>query len=304
MIHQHVLFFFIDGVGLAPASPTNPLSQRIMPFLESLLGGPFTSEQIQKRPGILLKGIDATMGVAGLPQSGTGHVALFGGFNAAQQIGHHQPHSPPTILHAQLAANNIFRRVQAIGGSCTHANPFGPRYWEALENRKLRRSASVIAAMSAELPLRGLEEYRANQAVAWDLVGDVLRLREDPSMPERSPEEGGQILARLCKDYNFVLYEYFLTDLAGHGRMPQSDEQAMTMLDSCIKAFLESKSANTSLVISSDHGNLEDRSTRVHTRNPVPLLVIGPAAELFEQVEDITQIADTIIEVMQTPLSS
>jgi 2,3-bisphosphoglycerate-independent phosphoglycerate mutase len=304
MIHQHVLFFFIDGVGLAPASPTNPLSQRIMPFLESLLGGPFTSEQTQARPDLLLKGIDATMGIAGLPQSGTGHVALFGGFNAAQQIGHHQPHSPPTTLHAQLAANNIFRRVQEIGGTCTHANPFGPRYWEALQGRKVRRSASVIAAMGAELPLRGLEEYRADQAVAWDLVGDILRLREDPSMPERTPEEGGQILARLSSDYDFVLYEYFLTDLAGHGRMPQSDEQAMTMLDSCIKAFLEGKSANTSLVISSDHGNLEDRSTRVHTRNPVPLLVIGPAAEHFAKVEDITQIADTIIEVMQTALSS
>jgi alkaline phosphatase len=42
----------------------------------------------------------------------------------------------------------------------------------------------------------------------------------------------------------------------------------------------------------------------VHTRNPVPLLVIGPAAEHFAKVEDITQIADTIIEVMQTALSS
>ena len=42
-----LLFVFLDGVGLAPASPDNPLASAPTPALRGLLGGPLTIEQVR-----------------------------------------------------------------------------------------------------------------------------------------------------------------------------------------------------------------------------------------------------------------
>ncbi|NCP88132.1 MAG: hypothetical protein CO094_05055 [Anaerolineae bacterium CG_4_9_14_3_um_filter_57_17] len=46
-------------------------------------------------------------------------------------------------------------------------------------------------------------------------------------------------------------------------------------------------------LLTSDRGNLEDLSTRRHTANPAPLLLVGPetALQCFDAVENLTQIA-------------
>ena len=49
------------------------------------------------------EGLDATLGVPGLPQSGTGHVALLAGVNAPALHGRHQPHFPPVALRPLAA---------------------------------------------------------------------------------------------------------------------------------------------------------------------------------------------------------
>ena len=90
-----LIFIFLDGVGLAPAGPDNPLASADTPSLRALLGGPLTIEQTkgcelgvgswglvrnpqpptpQLRTQLLFKAIDATLGVDGLPQSGTGRI--------------------------------------------------------------------------------------------------------------------------------------------------------------------------------------------------------------------------------------
>ena len=45
-----ILFVFLDGVGLAPAGPDNPLSDTPMPSLHELLGGPLVLETAQSFP--------------------------------------------------------------------------------------------------------------------------------------------------------------------------------------------------------------------------------------------------------------
>ncbi len=91
-----ILLLFIDGIGLAPAGVTNPLSVVDMPAVRALLGGPLTLEQVQEREGLVLVPLDATLGVPGLPQSGTGQTALFAGENGAVILGHHVPAFPGT----------------------------------------------------------------------------------------------------------------------------------------------------------------------------------------------------------------
>src|SRR5947199_10793476 len=192
-----LIFIFLDGVGLAPAGPDNPLASADTPALRALLGGPLTIEQVrdwglgsgdweldsgpqfpipnhQSPIPVLFKAIDATLGVDGLPQSGTGQTALLAGVNAAELHGRHQPHVPPVALRLLLAERSIFRRVIARGGRATFANPFGPGYWQAIAARRMRRSASVIAAEGAGLRFRNGDDLRDGRAGSWDVTNAAM----------------------------------------------------------------------------------------------------------------------------------
>ena len=85
--YHRVVFVFIDGVGLAPASSDNPLARHSTPTIDDLLGGSLTLERRRLGEKVLLGALDATLGVEGLPQSATGQTALFTGVNAAAEVG-------------------------------------------------------------------------------------------------------------------------------------------------------------------------------------------------------------------------
>jgi len=53
------------------------------------------------------------------------------------------------------------------------------------------------------------------------------------------------------------------------------------------------------VIITSDHGNLEDLSTRHHTENDVPTVVIGAERHRFaEGLHDLTGITPGILRVL------
>jgi len=293
-----IIFVFLDGVGLAPAGPDNPLTDAKMPALHALLGGPLTVEQACVQPGLLLKGIDATLDMPGLPQSGTGQIALFAGFNAAALHGHHQPHFPPVALRPRLAEQSVLRRVVARGGRATFANAFGSGYWEAVAARRIRRSASVIAAEGAGLRFRDMDDLRAGQALAWDVTGAALRMRDVGPVPYVAPQAAGANLARLANDHDLVFYESSLPDLAGHGRLTDRVETVMATLDGLLGGLLIAMRPQDTLLISSDHGNVESIAAPTHTRNPVPLLVVGPGAAAFADVASIIGVADALMSAV------
>jgi 2,3-bisphosphoglycerate-independent phosphoglycerate mutase len=314
-----LIFIFLDGVGLAPAGSDNPLASADTPCLRALLGGQLTIEQargwemgdggwesdppahplssIPHPPKqVLFKAIDATLGVDGLPQSGTGQTALLAGFNAAELHGRHQPHVPPVALRELLAERSIFRRVIARAGRATFANPFGPGYWQAVAARRIRRSASVIAAEGAGLRFRDGDDLRNGRAVSWDITNAAMRAR-DIEAPLVAPAQAGVHLARLAHDHDLVFYESFLPDLAGHGRLDAGVPEVMALLDGLLGGALATMRSEDTLLITSDHGNVESIAAPTHTRNPVPLLVVGPAARAFEAVESIMELADVIERV-------
>lgn len=295
-----LIFLFLDGVGLASAGPNNPLAVAPTPHLRALLGGPLTTDALQSGPTLLLRPIDAALGVPGLPQSGTGHIALLVGVNAPALHGRHQPNFPPVALRPLIAERSLFRRAIAGGRSVGFANVFPPGYWQAIEARRLRRSASVYAAEGAGVPLRGLAELRAGQALSWDITGAGLaRWGEAPDLVPIAAETAGARLAALAHSYDLVFFECFLTDLAGHERLgPAGPSETLALVDGLIGGLLAARRPNDSLLVTSDHGNLEDATTRVHTANPVPLLVVGPAAPLFGAVERIDQVAANVLAAL------
>ncbi len=255
-----IIFVFLDGVGMAPAAAGNPLSTVPTPNLRALLGGPLTSEAAQASPCILLRPIDAALGVDGLPQSGTGHVALLAGVNAPALHGRHQPNFPPVALRPLLAERSIFRRARQAGHAVAFANAFSPAYWQAVEARRIRRSASVIAAEGAGLPLRDLDDLRAGRALSWDITREAIHSRgEGAGLPLLAPELAGAQLASLARDHQLVFFECFLPDLAGHGRMGEGGvPDAIARIDGMLGGLLAARGPADTILITSDHGNIED----------------------------------------------
>ena len=294
-------FVFLDGLGLAPAGPLNPLSTAAMPHLSALLRGPLTTESVQSQETLFLRGIDATLGVDGVPQSGTNHIALLAGVNAPQLHGRHQPYFPPIGLQPLLREQSIFRRARRAGLRPAFVNVFPPGYYRALRARKLRRAASVLAAEAAGMALRTLDQLRAGLALSWDITAAGLAGHaEAADIQPIQAEEAGRRLAGLAAEADLIFFESYLPDLAGHGRLgPHGVPDTLARIDGLIGGWIEARRGSDSLVICSDHGNIEAAGDQLHSRAAVPLLVIGPHAPAFRTVERIDGLADVMLHCLQ-----
>ena len=293
---SRVLFVFLDGVGLAPAGPHNPLSTAPMPSLRGLLGGPLVLDAASQDGILSLRPVDACLGVPGLPQSATGQTALFTGVNAPALVGDHVTAFPTTPLRRLIAEHSLLKQAAEAGAQVTSANAYSERYWAMVREGERRLSASTLTIMASGTPFRTLEDLLAGRAVLWDITHEVATGHLGFELPLVAPEEAGARLARLAAQYDLVLYESFLTDLAGHGRVDPA--WVLVRIDAFLGGILAALSPDTTLVVCSDHGNLEDDTSKVHTTNPVPLLAFGPAAWRFRDAAAITDVAPAILSTV------
>jgi len=304
--YHRVLLLFIDGVGLAPASADNPLATTETPAIDGLLGSGLTSGALERprRSGLVFTALDASLGVPGLPQSATGQTTLFTGVNAPARLGRHVTGFPGARLQEILAEHSLLRRVVALGLPATFANPYTPGYFRRVEEGRGRHSASTWAVLAAGLRLRGLDDLRTGHAVTWDVERDRYRGHlepEDGPLELVSSREAGRHLAVIAHEHRLTLFETFYTDLAGHRRWGISPREAVRRLDGLLDGLLEGLGGgegNLTVVMTSDHGNLEDGSHTVHTANPVPLLAVGPAAGRFAGLSRLDQVAGRILDVL------
>jgi 2,3-bisphosphoglycerate-independent phosphoglycerate mutase len=306
-----VFLCFIDGVGLGPAEPAvNPLAVARMPALRSLLGGrPLVREAVPfSAPGLQVVATDPRLGVPGLPQSATGQTAIFTGQNAAQAIGRHLNAYPTPNLKAILAEHSIFKRVAEAGRRGTFLNAFGPAFFDWVAagqplhaDRRYRPSASTVAGLAAGVePFRTLDQLRAGDAVGFDIDHHAMRDRGYAVEPV-DPAEAGRRAARIAGEYDFTLYEHFLTDKAGHARDFAEAVRVLERLDAFLGGVLEALPADVLLVITSDHGNIEDLSVKTHTLNDVPTILKGPGTEVIApRIRSLTDIAPAILDGITT----
>ncbi len=293
-----ICFVFLDGVGLGPTTTANPLASAPMPTIQSLLGCPLVDGFAITTPHLLFRPIDARLGVDGLPQSATGQTSLFTGVNAAQVVGRHLAAFPTAALREIIARYSILKRVTENGGRATFANAYSPQYWELVRQRRLRHSATTWTNMAAGLRFRDLTDLMRGQAVYWDITHSIMHQRGIAEVPLIEPEEAGRRLAGLTTEHDLVLYESFLPDLVGHRRLDMAPETVMALIDRFLGGLLASLPGDATLLLSSDHGNIEDMSTKAHTYNPVPLLVVGPDAAAFEEVQTIADVTPTVLRLL------
>lgn len=271
------LLLFIDGVGIGRDDASeNPFAVPEIRRLSPLAGRPPVD-------GASFRALDATLGIPGLPQSATGQTTLFTGVNAAQAIGAHHPGLPGPTLRTILRDESLFTKLVRRGARPTFANAFTRAYLEA---KRPRLGATTHMVLASGVPLRLLDDDDAGElTLSHDYTGRWMTARGYP-VQARTAQEAGAVLARLAASHDFVLYEYFLTDLLGHrGTREQRFEQARladALIDATIAAVDLSRHR---VVIVSDHGNLEEAGHDRHTRNPVPLLSWGHGArELIHAV--------------------
>jgi hypothetical protein len=292
-----ILLLFVDGIGLAPAGDTNPLSTVETPAIRALLGGPLTLEQVQQRDGLVLVPLDATLGVPGLPQSGTGQTALFTGENGAAILGHHVPAFPGPTLRKLIAERSIFKQVVEAGRRAVFANPLPDSFVAAVESGERRGSVTTWAAIAGgKSVMRDLDDLRAGRAVAWDVSGDHFAARAGHEVGFTPPSAAGRNLAAIAGDADLTVWETFLTDLAAHGRWGLQVEDAVARLDGLLGGLLAARPVDLTVLVTSDHGNLEDSTHRVHTRNSVPLLAVGPSATAFARLTSLLEVTSAILE--------
>lgn len=289
-----LIFVFLDGIGLAEATESNPLATTPMPALQSLIGGPLVAGRELHEPQLLLKPIDATLGVAGLPQSATGQTALFTGVNGAARLGKHLSAWPTGPLIKIIEHNNILKWAAEHGHQPTFANAYSPAYFERVRQNRRRHSVTTLCTLSAGLRLRDVADLLRGQAVYWDITHHALRERYQIDVPLRDAGEAGRNLAQLSANHDLVVFESFLTDVAGHRYGQINAADVLETVDQFLAGMLANIDPDVTVLVTSDHGNIEDLSTKEHTRNPVPLLAIGPHAQGFREVSAITGIARQI----------
>lgn len=291
-----LIFFFVDGMGIGTFGAHNPLSQGKLTFFQELSGNgsldintPSSASQ-----NFVYTPIDARLGVEGLPQSGTGQTALFTGINASKHLGKHFGPYPHSGIKPFLENESIFHKLTTGGLASIFLNAYPPIFFEHA-NRKNRWSCTTLMAKSAGLPLRTTSHVMDGTAVTAELFGNYWREKLGIKLPKRGPREIAEIVLNMANNYDFVLYEYYLTDKAGHDMNLQFADDILSALDSVIYEILLQNTAHTFLLCS-DHGNIEDLSTKTHTLNSVPLIASGENVSAFKDCTSILDIPKAILK--------
>jgi hypothetical protein len=303
---MRVLFLFLDGVGLGADDPqTNPLARAAMPNLLRLLGGQrlvqgVTPLEVERAAVVAL---DACMGVAGMPQSGSGQAALLTGLNVPALTGGHYGPWPSRAIVNLLANGNLFAAVRRAGKEAAFLNSYPPSYFTAIQSGRRLYSAIPQAAVSAGLALKTLADLTSGQALSADFTGqgwrDRLGLTDTPLL---TPRAAGERMAALAAEKDFSFFEYWLSDYAGHGQDMAEACALLASVDEMLGGLAEVWEDEGGLILlTSDHGNLEDLSTRGHTTNPVPALLIGAPQHrrgLAARLQTLADVAPAIMRLL------
>jgi predicted AlkP superfamily pyrophosphatase or phosphodiesterase len=291
---------FLDGVGIGPADPErNAFFNAHLPNLQKILGTamPSLDDPVVGTESAVAFPLDATLGVEGTPQSGTGQTSLLTGVNAAEILGRHFGPWTPVKLRPLLAERNLLQVALEAGHRVEFANAVPSNYKESRWAR--RPAAPPLAAETAGLLTRHEEELERGQAVASGIVNTDWRTHlKMERLPEITPSEAGSNLARISDRADLTFFAHYSTDYAGHKRSLPKAREALERVDAFLGGIVSQLPEDALLVVCSDHGNVEDASAG-HTRNPSLTLLSGPGAHRIRgEMRSIADLAPGILEVL------
>ena len=281
-----ILLIFIDGFGIGNKhNNKNPFLKANTPCLNKILNknlGTYISTNVK-------------MKVTGLPQSATGQTALLTGKNAAKAMGRHKSGFPGPTLNKIIAKYNIYKQLRKYNLKSTFANAYTKSYVKKVHKNKSKASVTTQCILNSENNFRFLEDIKNNNAIYQDFTNQIL-INKGKDIPKFIPEKAANILSDISLNYDFTLYEYFQTDKAGHSQDMDFAIEILEQIDRFLQQLIKNLKDKATIIITSDHGNIEDLSIKTHTKNNVPTIIIGDhSSNLKNNIKYITDITPAII---------
>ena len=297
---HNVLMVFLDGVGIGKKDElNNPFFKYGFKAFENIFGEIPSLENQSLTNGVhFLFPTDATLGVEGLPQSGTGQAALFCGFNAPKFVGKHFGPYPYSTTIPILQKESILVYFKEKYKSSYFANAYPKAFFDYINSGRSRLSVTTLTCKLTGIKLNRVSDVSTGKALTAELTNERWNQRLGYKLKVIKPKTAARRLLRIAKKYKFTLYEYYLSDHLGHLRLANEFEKLYAEMDEFLFTLLnEIDSKEMTIVICSDHGNLEDLSIKTHTRNPALTITAGKSAKaIAESVLDITQVKEAIIK--------
>ena len=287
------MLFFIDGLGIGARGPFNPLDN----LNDAAPLAVFQNETSDPLFDGVVVPTDPRLGIEGRPQSASGQTTILTGVNAPAQLGYHKQGFPNAALLEIINAHSIFKQLREAGvGPVTFANAYTDRFFT---ERPRWISATTAAVEAAGMAFRNITDLRNDAAVFMDFTNRVL-IERGVDVTVRTEEEAAEVLARIASENRFTLFEYFITDKVGHEQDMPKAKEVLTSLARFIRGLLARLDLKTSTVIlTSDHGNIEDLSSRNHTLHDVPTIVWGTQREqTAARIKSLADITPAIVELL------
>lgn len=277
---------FIDGVGLGDDNPeTNPFSAAHFPTLTKITNGKkwlnSTGKIVSDRAVFIPT--DPRLNVAGRPQSATGQAVIITGKNVPLHIGRHYGPKPNVEIRALLDEDNFFTQVVKHNKRAALLEAYPDQWHRGINSGKSLPSSYQYAARSAGLPFFDHDTLKDGNALSGDWTGEGWRTQLGfDDIPVFAPLEAGEQLVKLSRNYDFAFMSHWLTDVIGHKGDLTEAIALLSIFDKVIEGVLKEWHDDEGLVIvTSDHGNIEEITHRRHTENDVPTVIIGNGAEAF-----------------------
>lgn len=272
-----VYLLFLDGIGFGRNSKNNPFAVGHFDSFLRWSGGQSWIDQNQHElhgESSRLWSVDACMGIDGLPQSGTGQASLFTGINCSFLAGKHFGPFPHSTSKPILEKQSLFHKWIESGGNPHFMNAYPDLFFKA-ESIPKRWSCTTYMSVHSNLRLNRESDVVNGLALTAELDQKVWRDRLMVEVPVISMREAAGRMIEKGRMHDLILFEYYLTDRAGHRQELDRAIEILNQLDQFMGEMMDQMEGKDSLVICSDHGNLEDLSVRTHTRNRVPMGVYG-----------------------------
>ncbi|CAN5194501.1 metalloenzyme [soil metagenome] len=296
---EGVLLVFIDGIGCGHDGVENPFSGMHLDVL-----GPLGGRGAPTFPGAHLVPIDASLGYAGLPQSATGQGVLFTGEDLIGPIGGHWPAQPTRGLGQKIAEYSFLRRAREAGLRSGFLNAYDDARSAHLDRvvrgvepakRRFAPSASTWTALAGGGSLRTFADVDAGRAATFDLTGELLRAH-GVAAPKRTLAEAARAIAAASSELDVALFELFLTDVAGHSQNVDFARFEIEKTDRFLSALFRAIDPRAqTVVVTSDHGNLENLATKSHTNAKIPLISYGKDALAYTSARDLRDIVPRML---------
>jgi len=301
---MHILFLFMDGLGLGEDDPSaNPFAARGFRAMERLARDQrwLLNMQPVREERLVFVPLDANLGIEGLPQSGTGQATLFTGINCAEIAGRHYGPYPHSKTKPVIAEMNLFRQLDDRYPSeeqpGAFANAYPDKFFEYVKKTD-RWTVTTRCCLASRTRIRGSEDLKQGIAIPADIVGRRWPEPIEEGVMPGSEFAAAERLTRIAAEHKLTLFEYYLTDKAGHRQSMEAAKEVLGSLDRFVGALLQHLDrADLLLLLTSDHGNLEDLNTKSHTRNAVPLAVLGAGASAFRDARSLTDVTPALMTI-------